>query len=159
MEKEEIKVKVYVSCCLTKAPKRYKAQIEAFIRKLKKVPYIEVLHFVTPLPGEIQSSKKPRDIYQNDIHDCVAIADIIIAEVSRPSFGLGYEVGVAIEHHTIPVIMCMQVNATVSKLAHGAAAHEYNPDALVVCYKSSISELLPELLPKIEEIYTALNAA
>ena len=45
MEKQEIKVRVYVSCCLTKAPKKYKAKIEAFIRKLKKskVTFIQVV--------------------------------------------------------------------------------------------------------------------
>ena len=50
------------------------------------------------------------DIYRNDIVHCVASADVIIAELSYASTGLGYEIATAIELYNKPVIGLVSID-------------------------------------------------
>ena len=63
---------------------------------------------------------KAADVYQRDI-SWIRGCDILIAEVSTPSHGVGYEIGYAL-HLGKPVICLHQENTLVSKMITG------NPD-------------------------------
>ena len=59
----------------------------------------------------------PYSVYQRDtgwIRSC----DLLIAEISTPSHGVGYEVGYAL-HHQKPVLCLYQEGKTVSKMITG----------------------------------------
>lgn len=82
-------ITIYVGAAITYASDEYKADIQLFKDELKKIPGVTVLEFCPSIPGERQSPLSPKEVYQNDILDCVGVADLIIAEVSLPSLGLG----------------------------------------------------------------------
>ena len=59
----------------------------------------------------------PPDVYQRDV-DWVAACDALIAEVSTPSHGVGYEIALALSLDK-PVLCCFQKGKTVSKMILG----------------------------------------
>ena len=59
----------------------------------------------------------PREVYTRDV-DWIRAADTLIAEVSVPSHGVGYEIGFALEQGK-PVLCLAQTGVTVSKMITG----------------------------------------
>jgi nucleoside 2-deoxyribosyltransferase len=59
----------------------------------------------------------PRDVYARDVA-WIRACDALIAEVSVPSHGVGYEIGFALELGK-PVLCLAQVNIAVSKMITG----------------------------------------
>jgi hypothetical protein len=133
------KLRVYVGCGLTHAPKKYKKDIVDFKEKLGTIPWIMVLEFVTPT--SVLPDPDPLHIYTNDIHACVGTAHAMLAELSYPSTGLGHELGTAIEKHGIRTLMCARKDALISHLPQGAPLHERNKHVSLRYYESSIMEL------------------
>ena len=72
---------------------------------------------------------EPRVVYQRDVH-WVLESDILIAEVSTPSHGVGYEIALA-EINKKPIFCCYQQNKKVSKMILG----NENPDFQIYAYK------------------------
>ena len=59
----------------------------------------------------------PREVYERDV-SWIRACDALIAEVSVPSHGVGYEIGFALEQGK-PVLCLAQVDRTVSKMITG----------------------------------------
>jgi hypothetical protein len=144
------KIKIYVGCALTHAPEEYKQSIYALKEHLRNLSGVEILDFVTPLNGEKQTSMDSAEVYNNDIHSCVANANLFIAEITHPSTGLGWELGTAVEKHRTQTIMCAQKDVLVSRLPLGSAV--MNEHATVHRYEKSIMELVP-LFEKIINVH------
>ena len=68
----------------------------------------------------------PQTVYRRDT-GWIRGSDVLIAEISTPSHGVGYEVGYAL-HHMIPVLCLYQRGKTVSKMITG------NHDPLLTTY-------------------------
>jgi hypothetical protein len=84
------------------------------------------------LPRE--SAVPPRKVYQRDI-SWIEHSDAMVAEVSTPSLGVGYEVGYAL-HTGVPVLCLYQNGLFVSKMITG------NPSpALNVATYENLGEL------------------
>ncbi len=70
----------------------------------------------------------PEDIYRRDV-DAVRLSDLVIAEVSHPSLGVGMEIMLAIEH-MIPVLLFRESDAPplsyMVRGADGTALFEYS---------------------------------
>jgi nucleoside 2-deoxyribosyltransferase len=115
------KIKIYVGCALAHAPEDFKSTIYAFKELLATYQHIEVLDFIDASLAKPQGQSLESYIYFHDIHNCVQRADIMIADITYPSLGLGWEMGVAVEKCGIPVIMCAREEAFVSRLPRGAA--------------------------------------
>ena len=148
------KVKVYVGCGLTHAPQEYKDEIDAFKDELKKVEWIEVLDFLGKLKPESPSEKnRPLNVYTHDIHNCVGTCQVIIADLSYPSTGLGYELATSVEKHGVRAIMCAGELFRVSDLLMGVPFHPNNPHATFHQYKKSILELLPYFLEELQKLH------
>ena len=81
--------KLYVGCSLTLAPESFRQSVEELKNKLR-ADY-EVFDFL----GLVKGTAK--DVYEWDIHHCVAKCDLFLAVCDYPSLGLGYEMGVAVE--------------------------------------------------------------
>ncbi len=92
----------------------YKKSIARFKERLAIETGHTILEFV------INKEATPAEIYANDIEHCVATADIIIADITHPSLGAGYEIATMIEALHKPVIGIAQQGAEISKLMLGA---------------------------------------
>ncbi|MDB5255163.1 MAG: hypothetical protein JWL92_539 [Candidatus Nomurabacteria bacterium] len=147
------KLKVYIGCALSHAPKEYKLRIHSFKSELQKIPWIEVLEFVGALNEEPDPTREPLHIYTNDIHHCVGRAVAIIGELSMPSTGLGWELSTAVEKHCIRTMMCAKSGSNVSYVPLGAPLHEKNPHATFHWYEDSVLELLPYFLEELKKLH------
>jgi hypothetical protein len=91
-------------------------------------------HVADPAVLVRESDVSPRDVYLRDIgwiRDC----DAMVAEVSTPSLGVGYEVGFALSIGQ-PVLCLHQSGLFISKMITGNPA-----PALVVAAYSNLGEL------------------
>lgn len=143
------KVRVYIGCGLTHAPEEYRQQIIQFKDRLRAIEWIEVLDFVTK--NSTSELPDPLHIYHNDIHECVGTAHAMIADLSYPSTGLGWELGTCIEKHQIRVIMCAHRDAVVSHLPIGAALR-HDTLASFDRYEKSISDLFDFCIKELQKI-------
>lgn len=132
--------KVYVGCAMFNAPEEYLLEIAKFKELIKIELECEVLEFL-PL-----GTGTPVEIYNNDIVEMIGKCDLMIAEVSFPSLGLGWELGTMVEKLKKPVIMCAKNGSKVSGLIRGAANPE-NPNCTFLWY-----DTLDDLMIKIKEI-------
>lgn len=82
------KIRIYFGCALTNAPKEFTQDIEKLKKLLKKK--VEIFDFagLTPPIGEV---------YQHDTN-MVRRCDVMVANITYPSLGLGMEMGIAIEN-------------------------------------------------------------
>lgn len=103
------KLKIYVGCSLTHATQKFRESIEAFKDTLRAK--YEVLQFLGLGAGT------PEEIFTHDIH-CVKNADLMIADCSYPSIGLGIELGFAYSRN-LPVILIAQSGAKVAAMVPG----------------------------------------
>ena len=64
------------------------------VRALQELGH-EVLttHIVSDDPKEIKRGLTHREVYERDVLELLPQADAVVAEVSAPSFGVGFEVG------------------------------------------------------------------
>lgn len=93
---------------------------------------------------EADAREEPLDIYQRDV-DWITESDLLVAEVTTPSHGVGYEIGYALALEK-PVLCLYKAGTTVSKMITG------NPDPLLktLSYDSAekAASLLREYLKK-----------
>ncbi len=80
---------------------------------------------------ELEAAVSPGDVYQRDV-TWIHAADALIAEVSVPSHGVGYEIAVAL-HAGKPVLCLSQQGRKVSKMVSGNP----DPNLLVQSYKDN----------------------
>ena len=98
--------KVYLACSLTHAPENFTEKINWLKAELKK--HFTLLEFYGLTAGE------PKDIYEHDVKS-VKNCDLLLAEVSNPALGVGYEIATGLYNHK-PVFACAHASATVSRL-------------------------------------------
>ena len=98
-------------------PREFKKEIENIKNILRKE--YEVMDFVGLVAGT------PHDVYQWDIHRCVATCDVFIAICDFPAIGLGYELGVAIEKLHKPTLALAREDAKISRLMLGIEEPHY----------------------------------
>ena len=82
----------------------------------------------------------PQEAHDRDV-DWVLSSDVVVAEVSTPSIGVGYEIGRAVAAR-VPVIALYRTNSskTLSAMIEGAPA-----DVMTVIKYSTIEELADKL--------------
>lgn len=101
--------KIYIGCCLTHASDEFKLEV-AELKKLLRPKY-EIMEFLGVADGE------PEDVYRHDIGQ-VKTCDLLLAECSQPSTGLGFEIATAL-HYKKPVLAVAKTEAKVSRLILG----------------------------------------
>jgi hypothetical protein len=111
-------MKIYVGGALTHAPLEYRQYLSDLREKLSLNEKIEILLFHSN-PLKLGGGEH-KDVYLKDIHDCVLRADIMIADCTYPSIGLGWEIGAFVESHKKPVLALAKEGSTVSRLLLGA---------------------------------------
>jgi 2'-deoxynucleoside 5'-phosphate N-hydrolase len=87
-------------------------------------------HVADPLALEAEKDMPPREVFERDTHwvkDC----DVMIAEVSTPSLGVGYEYALAVQLGK-PVLCVYRSGVRLSKMISGNPA----PNLTVAAYPS-----------------------
>lgn len=108
---------LYFSCSLTGGRQDeavYGAIVEHLISRGHDVP---TAHLAYPDVMELERVVDPAEVYRRDM-TWIESCDALIAEVSTPSHGVGYEIAYALSLGK-PVLCCHRAEATVSKMITG----------------------------------------
>lgn len=126
---------IYFSCSLTGGrvdESAYGAIVDHILDAGHAVP---TEHLARPEVMELERVVDPAEVYRRDIA-WIRACDAMVAEVSTPSHGVGYEIAFALGLEK-PVLCCHRTSASVSKMITGNDA-----PSLSVCAYSEVSELL-----------------
>ena len=137
---------IYFSCSIT-GGRNDQAAYEAIVSALKadghEVP-TAVLADLEIL--DLEAVTSPEEVYKRDIAWLDA-CDAVVAEVSTPSHGVGYEIAYALDHSK-PVICGYQAGKRVSKMLTGNDA----PQIKVVAY-TGVEEFIAEVRKFLDNIH------
>jgi len=110
-------MKIYFACSISggrKDEKAYQYMVQVLIEMGIDVP---TAHIAETGVEEVDALEEPRDIYNRDVN-WIQESDLLIAEVSTPSHGVGYEIGYALDLDK-PVLCLYQKDIVVSKMITG----------------------------------------
>jgi len=111
---------IYFACSLT-GGREFESVYQTFVHALaEKGHNVLTAHLVESDVMEVEAAVSPSEVYSRDVA-WIQSCDVLIAEVSVPSHGVGYEVGFALGSEK-PVLALYQVGRKVSKMISG------NPD-------------------------------
>jgi len=108
---------IYFSCSITggrRDQKIYQCIVEHLLEEGHQVP---TAHLSNSAVMEMEGVVDARDVYLRD-SNWVEQCDVLIAEVSTPSHGVGYEIALALLRGK-PVLCCYRVGQSVSKMILG----------------------------------------
>ena len=111
---------IYFACSITAGREFesvYQALVRAFIEDCHTVP---TAHLAEPGVGAREAMLTAREVYERDLA-WLRGCDVLIAEVSMPSHGVGYEIGFCLGLGK-PVLALYQEGHRISKMISG------NPD-------------------------------
>lgn len=108
---------IYFACSIT-GGRAFESVYQEFTRILltdkHKVP---TAHLAESNVMALEKVIDPREVYDRDVA-WIRTCDVLIAEVSVPSHGVGYEIGFALEQDK-PVLCLAQAGLAVSKMLTG----------------------------------------
>jgi len=111
---------IYFACSITggrEFESVYQEIVRALVEKGHEVP---TAHLAESGIGAVEAVISPNDVYERDAN-WIRACDLLIAEVSVPSHGVGYEIGFALGIGK-PVLALYQSGRKLSKMISG------NPD-------------------------------
>jgi nucleoside 2-deoxyribosyltransferase len=113
-------MKIYFACSIT-GGREFESVYQEIVAALAQDGHqIPTAHLVESGVGAVEAGIDPLTIYARDV-DWIRESDVLIAEVSVPSHGVGYEIGFALGIGK-PVLCVYQAGRKVSKMITG------NPD-------------------------------
>jgi len=129
---------IYFACSIT-GGREFESIYQEIVAALTKDGHeIPTSHLAKSEAVENERLLTPRDVYERDVN-WINNCDALVAEVSIPSHGVGYEIGFALNIGK-PVLCLHHKERKVSKMITG------NPDpALTVCSYSSIEEAVSQI--------------
>ncbi len=110
-------MKIYFACSISGGRKdeiAYQYMVQVLIGMGIDVP---TAHIAETGIEEVDAREEPRDIYNRDVN-WIRESDLLVAEVSTPSHGVGYEIGYALDLDK-PVFCLYQKGVVVSKMITG----------------------------------------
>lgn len=113
-------MKIYFACSITggrEFESVYQEMVAALVQDGHQIP---TAHLVESGVGALEAGIDPLTVYARDV-DWIRASDVLIAEVSVPSHGVGYEIAFALGLGK-PVLCVYQTGRKVSKMITG------NPD-------------------------------
>ena len=108
---------IYFACSITggrAVESVYQAMVAALVSDGHQVP---TAHLAESGAGEKEAVLRPDEVYTRDV-DWIRASDVLIAEVSIPSHGVGYEIGFALGTGK-PVLALHEQGRKVSKMISG----------------------------------------
>jgi nucleoside 2-deoxyribosyltransferase len=142
---------IYFSCAITGGRQDqliYAALVEALLEDGHVVPTSSL---ASPTVMEAEAIISPPDVYERDVA-WVKACDVVVAEVSTPSHGVGYEIALAVCSGK-PVLCCYQEGRQVSKMITGNSSpglqvFSYRtPEELVKLVRDCLKQLDRNLRP------------
>lgn len=133
-------MKIYFSCSITGGrgdQPFYEALVDYLLKNGHEVPTAAL---AKPEVLSFEAVAAPKDVYERDVN-WVRSCDTLIAEVSTPSHGVGYEVALALLLEK-PVLCCYRAGRRVSKMITGNSS----PTLRLGAYRT-----VDELLALVEE--------
>ncbi|MDX1600009.1 MAG: nucleoside 2-deoxyribosyltransferase [Anaerolineales bacterium] len=108
---------IYFSCSLTggRGDEQVYGRNEDHLLEL--VHEVPTAHLARPEVMELEQVVDPEEVYRRDI-EWIEACDAVVAEVSTPSHGVGYEIAYAL-HRGKPVLCCHREDKPVSKMITG----------------------------------------
>ncbi len=117
---------IYFACSITGGRDFEKVYQDLTAAMLADGHVVPTAHLASPTVIELEAVVSPGDVYERDVN-WIREADALIAEVSVPSHGVGYEIGYALSVGK-PVLCLLQEGRKISKMVSG------NPDPnLLLC--------------------------
>ena len=110
-------MKIYFACSISGGRKdeiAYQYMVQVLIGMGIDVP---TAHIAETGIEEVDAWEESRDIYERDVN-WIRESDLLVAEVSTPSHGVGYEIGYALDLNK-PVLCLYQKGVVVSKMISG----------------------------------------
>jgi nucleoside 2-deoxyribosyltransferase len=108
---------IYFACSITGGRQDehiYQKIVEALLSDGHEIPTAGI---ATPEIVELENLVDPKDVFERDTN-WITACDVLIAEVSTPSHGVGYEIGYALSLSK-PVICLHKNNRKISKMILG----------------------------------------
>jgi hypothetical protein len=132
------RMQVYFSCSITGG--RAEQQVyQMIVQHMEQMGFsVPTAHLAQAVVLDEESILEAPAVYRRDV-DWVLQSDLVVAEVSTPSHGVGYELAVA-EFHEKPIFCCYQRDKKVSKMILG---NDY-PFLQIYAYRDG-RDLLPAL--------------
>ena len=116
-------MKIYFACSIT-GGRQYEKTYQALTKFLLDQGYdVPTAHLAESNILELEQIAGPEDVYARDVN-WIQTSDMLLAEVSVPSHGVGYEIGYALGLRK-PVLCLHDAGRAVSKMITG------NPDPLL----------------------------
>lgn len=113
-------MKIYFACSIT-GGREFESVYQAIVRALvEKGHNVLTAHLVESDAMEAEAAHSPEYVYSRDTK-WIRESDVLIAEVSAPSHGVGYEIGYALGHGKPTLALC-QADRKITKMISG------NPD-------------------------------
>lgn len=113
---------LYFACSLT-GGRRDEAIYAAIVSHLEGAGHeVPTAHLADPQVMELEKVVDAAEVYERDVRWILA-CDALIAEVSTPSHGVGYEIAYALGLDK-PVLCCFQEGTPVSKMILGNDARK-----------------------------------
>jgi 2'-deoxynucleoside 5'-phosphate N-hydrolase len=110
-------VDIYFACSIT-GGRQAEAAFQVIVRTLEKAGHtVPTAHLSEPDVLAMEKIVAPKDVYQRDIA-WITNAQALVAEVSTPSHGVGYEIAYALSIGK-PVLCCYLHGTSVSKMITG----------------------------------------
>lgn len=129
---------IYFACSIT-GGREFEAVYQAITRALLEAGHdVPTAHLASGTVLEMEAIVEPREVYTRDVA-WIQACDSLIAEVSVPSHGVGYEVGLALSLEK-PVLCLYQEGQRISKMITG----NNHPSLTVKAYrdvKQAVSHL------------------
>jgi nucleoside 2-deoxyribosyltransferase len=108
---------LYIACSIT-GGRAFEAVYQAITRALLEDGYeVPTAHLADSGVKALEMVVSPRQVYERDVA-WIRACDALIAEVSTPSHGVGYEVAFALSLGK-PVLCCYKEGQPVSKMITG----------------------------------------
>lgn len=108
---------LYFSCSLT-GGRDDEAIYGSIVRHLLQAGHeVPTAHLAEPTVMELEALVDPQEVYERDLR-WIEECDALIAEVSTPSHGVGYEIAYALGLGK-PVLCCFHQEAQISKMITG----------------------------------------
>ena len=108
---------IYFACSITGGREDqlvYQAIVDGLLGDGHEIP---TAHLAKPNVLELEAIVDPVEVYTRDV-TWINASDALIAEVSTPSHGVGYEIAYALERGK-PVLCCHRYGVRVSKMITG----------------------------------------
>ncbi len=117
---------IYFACSITGGREFEAVYQDLTAAMLADGHIVPTAHLASPAVIELEAVVSPHDVYERDVN-WIREADALIAEVSVPSHGVGYEIGFALSVGK-RVLCLLKEGRKISKMVSG------NPDPNLLVY-------------------------